>query len=408
VSDDNRPKRLTKRGVDALQPGEYTFCAELAGFGARCQKREKAFIYRYRLDGRRTFVTIGVHGRPWTVDTARAKAKEYAAMVARGLDPAKEKRQRTIDAVTLRAVADAFLSEHAESKRKPGTAREYRRLLEREVLPKLGARRVDLVEHADLARLHHAMRDTPYQANRAMSVLSKLFAWAERRGYRPGLPNPCRGLERYREVGRERFLSVQELTLLGDALRAMETEGVIDPYAAAAIRLLVLTGARRGEVLSLRWAWLDANAGVAHLPDSSKTGRKVLHLSAPALAVLQDLRPLEGNPHVIVGKKPGTALVGLPKIWERVRARAGLADVRMHDLRHSFASTAAQAGTSLLVIGKLLGHAQHATTFRYAHFARDPIAAAADAVAGRIAEAFARPAPEDRNGPPPDTCPTGL
>lgn len=406
MSDDNRPKRLTKRGVDALQPGEYAFCAELAGFGARCQKREKAFIYRYRLNGRRTFVTIGVHGRPWTVDTARAKAKEYAAMVARGLDPAQEKRQRTNEAVTLRTVADAFLREHAEAKRKPGTAREYRRLLEREVLPKLGARRVDLIEHADVARLHHALRGTPYQANRAMSVLSKLFAWAERRGYRAGLPNPCRGLERYREVGRERFLSAEELASLGDALRAMEAEGVIDPYAAAAIRLLVLTGARRGEVLSLRWAWLDANAGVAHLPDS-KTGRKVLHLSAPALAVLQGLRPLEGNPHVIVGKKPGTALVGLPKIWERVRARAGLANVRLHDLRHSFASTAAQAGTSLLVIGKLLGHAQHATTFRYAHFARDPIAAAADAVAGRIAEAFAGPAPENRDDPPTDTRPAG-
>ena len=168
----------------------------------------------------------------------------------------------------------------------------------------------------------------------------------------------------------------------------MEAEGAVDPYAAAAIRVLILTGARRGEILSLQWSWVDAGASVARLPDS-KSGKKVLHLSAPALALLQGLRRLEGNPHVIVGKKPGSSLVGLPKIWERVRARAGLADVRLHDLRHSFASVAAVSGTSLLVIGKLLGHAQYATTLRYAHLARDPVTAAGDAVARLIDDAMA-------------------
>ena len=239
----------------------------------------------------------------------------------------------------------------------------------------------------------------PTRPTGLLAVLSKLFAWAERRGYRPGLPNPCRGLERYREVGRERFLSAEELARLGDALRAMEAEGTIDPYAAAAIRLLILTGARRGEILSLRWAWVDPDAGTARLPDS-KTGKKVLHLSAPALAVLQGMPRLEGNPHVIVGKKPGAALVGLPKIWDRVRARAGLGGVRLHDLRHSFASVAALSGTSLLVIGKLLGHAQHATTFRYAHLAHDPVAAAGDAVARRIATAMAGTAAADQDPAP--------
>ena len=300
----------------------------------------------------------------------------------------------------MRAVADAFLREHAEAKRKPSTAREYRRLLEREVLPKLGPRRVDLVDHADVARLHHAMRDTPYQANRTLAVLSKLFAWAERRGHRPGLANPCRGLERYREVGRERFLNAEELARLGDALRALEAEGTIDPYAAAAIRLLILTGARRGEILSLQWALARRLTRAWRACPTARPARRFCTCPCPALAVLQGLPRLEGNPHVIAGKKPGTALVGLPKIWDRVRARAGLAGVRLHDLRHSFASVAAVSGTSLLVIGKLLGHAQHATTFRYAHLARDPVTAAGDAVAQRIAAAMGGTAAADQDPTP--------
>jgi integrase len=388
LSDDQRPKRLTKRVVDALQPGEYAFCAELAGFGARCQRREKAFIYRYRLNGRRTFVTIGVHGRPWTVETARAKAKEYAAMVARGRDPAEEKRAGKVKTAILRAVAEDFLREHAEAKRKTSTAREYRRLLEKEVLPALGTRRIDSIEHTDIARLHHALQETPYQANRVLAVLSKLFAWADRHGYRSGLPNPCRGVERYREEGRERFLSAEELARLGDALRTMEAVGEIDAFAAAAIKLLVLTGARRGEILAMRWDWIDRDFSVARLPDS-KTGKKVIHLSPAALGVLEGLPRLSQNPHVIPGKKPGAALVGLPKIWARVLAHAGLREVRLHDLRHSFASVAAGSGASLLVIGKLLGHAQQATTHRYAHLAHDPVKAVGDAAAARIAQAMA-------------------
>jgi integrase len=390
MAERERPRRLTKRGVEALQPGEYAFCGELAGFGVRCQRREKSFIYRYRLNRRRTFVTIGVHGRPWTVETARARAKEYAAMVARGIDPADDKKRGTAVAVTLRTVAEAFVREHVDAKRRPSTAREYRRLIERRILPALGARRVDTIEHGDVARLHHALREIPYEANRALAVLSKLFTWAERHGYRTGLGNPCRGVERYRERSRERFLSAEELARLGEALRAMETEENIDPFAAAAIRLLLLTGARRGEILGLRWEWIDHGLGVARLPDS-KTGKKVIHLSPAALEVLGDLPRLDGNPFVIAGKRQGTALVGLPKIWQRLRRRAGLPDVRVHDLRHSFASVAAGSGASLLVIGKLLGHTQHATTQRYAHLAHDPVKAAGNAAAEHIAQAMAGP-----------------
>lgn len=167
----------------------------------------------------------------------------------------------------------------------------------------------------------------------------------------------------------------------------MEAAGAIDVHAAAAIRLLIFTGARRGEILALRWAWIDETAGVARLPDS-KTGKKILHLPPPALEVLARLPRLEGNAHVVCGKKPGAALVGLPHIWERVRRQAGLEGVRLHDLRHSFASAAANAGTSLLVIGKLLGHTQYATTQRYAHLAADPIRLAGASTAASIAAAF--------------------
>jgi integrase len=155
----------------------------------------------------------------------------------------------------------------------------------------------------------------------------------------------------------------------------------------AAIKLLVFTGARLGEVLGLKWEWIDIERGEARLPDS-KTGAKTLHLPPPALAVLAELPRLDRNPYVIVGQKAGAALVNLEKPWRAIRARAGLDDVRLHDLRHAFASVAASSGMGLPIIGKMLGHTQAATTHRYAHLASDPVKAAAAAVAGKIAAAM--------------------
>ncbi|HZK90155.1 MAG TPA: site-specific integrase [Stellaceae bacterium] len=213
--------------------------------------------------------------------------------------------------------------------------------------------------------------------------MSTMFNLAERWGLRPDGSNPCRHVDKYPQHRRERFLSPAELARLGDALVAYDGS----PYTVAAVKLLVFTGARLGEILGLRWEWIDFERGEARLPDS-KTGAKTLHLPPPALAVLAGLPRLDGNPYVIAGAKPGAALVNLEKPWRAIRQSAGLDDVRLHDLRHAFASVAASSGMGLPIIGKMLGHSQPATTARYAHLASDPVKAAAAAVAGKIAAAM--------------------
>jgi integrase len=221
-------------------------------------------------------------------------------------------------------------------------------------------------------------------ATRTVGLLGGIFAFAVDRGLRPD--NPVRGVKRFKDRKSERFLSFAELTRLGETLTAIEREGE-NPSAIAAIRLLSLTGARKSEILTLKWEHVDFERACLRLTDS-KTGAKVIPVGAPALRILASLPRLEGNPHVLPGEKNGAHFVGLPRAWGRIKARAGLNDVRLHDLRHSFASVAAGAGDSLILIGALLGHRSQATTQRYAHLSNDPLRAAADRTSGRIAAAM--------------------
>src|SRR5580692_1370180 len=384
--------KITKRSVDALKPGAdvaelVLWDTELKGFGVRVQRGDaKSYVLHYRVGTGRGAplrkLTIGRHGSPWAPETARKEAKTLLGMIEDGADPAADKLARR-EAPTIAELAERFLAEHAEAKRKGSTAAEYRRLLDKIILPALGKRKVADVTRADVTKLHHANRAAPYQANRVLAVLSKMFNLAERWGWRPDGSNPCRHVEKFAERKRERMLSPAELARLGDALATYDGS----PYAAAAVKLLVFTGARLGEVLGLRWEWIDFERGEARLPDS-KTGAKTLHLPPPALTVLSEVPRLHGNPHVIIGAKPGAALVNLEKPWRAIRAAAGLDDLRLHDLRHAFASVAASSGMGLPIIGKMLGHTQAATTHRYAHLASDPVKAAAAAVAEKIAAAM--------------------
>jgi integrase len=219
---------------------------------------------------------------------------------------------------------------------------------------------------------------------------------------RPDGSNPCRHVEKFGERKRERMLSAPELSRLGEALAGYEGS----PFVVGAVNLLIFTGARLGEILGLRWDWIDLDRGEARLPDS-KSGAKTLHLPPPALAVLATLPRIEGNPYVIVGHRAGAPLVNLEKPWRAIRATVGLDDVRLHDLRHAFASIAASSGLGLPIIGKILGHTQPATTARYAHLASDLVKAAAAAVAEKIASAMVSGSPplageateSDRRGP---------
>ena len=206
-------------------------------------------------------------------------------------------------------------------------------------------------------------------------------------GLRPDGSNPRKHIRKYPEEKRERFLSPAELRRVGEVLREMEQEGIELPFSIAAIRLLILTGCRLGEVMTLQWEHVDIAGKALRLPDS-KTGAKFVHLGQPAVEVLEKIKRVDGNPWVIVGTNPGARLTDLQPFWQRVRARAGLNDVRIHDLRHTFASTAVASGQGLPMIGKLLGHTQVQTTARYAHLAADPIKTAADTVSYAIASSL--------------------
>jgi integrase len=386
--------KITKRSVDALRPGPegreaVIWDTEVKGFGVRAQPGgSKSYIVHYRTETGRGAplrkVTIGKHGSPWTAEAARREARRLLGLVEGGADPAASKVAQR-EAPTIADVVERFYAEHAQAKRKASTARVYRGLLDRIILPTFGKRKVADITRADVARFHHENRAAPYQANLTLAILSKMFSLAELWGLRPDGSNPCRHVEKFRERKRERMLSADELARLGDALARFDGS----PYAVAAVKLLVFTGARLGEVLGLRWEWVDFERGEARLPDS-KSGAKTLHLPPPALALLADLPRLEGNPHIIVGYKTGAAMVNLQTPWQAIRGAAELDDVRLHDLRHAFASVAVSSGMGLPIIGKILGHTQAATTARYAHLASDPVKAAAAAVAGKIAAALNR------------------
>jgi integrase len=417
-------KVITKRFVDAIKPADSEFFAwdrDLKGFGLRVQPSgEKTYVVKYRAGTGRAAPTrrvrLGGVGT-LTPDEARRLAKTTLGGVAHGRDPAAVKAAER-RATTLRELADLFLSEHVEAKRKLATAAHYRDILERIVLPELGTRQAEKITTADLARLHVRMKDRPYQANRMLAVVGSLYAFAGKRKLVPAGFNPAYGLEKYPEKGRERFLAVDQLARLGEAIREAETVGlpwtideskatakhapkeanrrtVIDPFAAAAIRLLILTGARLREILRLEWQHVDLERGLLLLPDS-KTGAKSIVLNAPALAVLAGLDRI--GAYVVAGRSAGTEgekpRSDLNKPWRSVTKRAGLADLRIHDLRHTHASFGAGAGLGLPIIGKLLGHARASTTQRYAHLDTDPLRRASEHIGGRLAAAMGEPASE--------------
>jgi integrase len=318
--------------------------------------------------------------------------------------------------MTVRDLAERFLSEHVQPKKKKSTASNYEIVLNKHVLPKLANLRADKVTTADIAELHRAVAKQrkdgkqPYrhQATRTVAIVSSMYTFAARQHVVPAGFNPAKGVERYREEGRERFLDAAELARLGDAIREAETTGIpydvdesragskhaprpenrrimIGPHAAAALRLLLFTGARLREILHLRWNEIDFERGLLRLADS-KTGKKPIILNAPALAILADLP--RASDYVIAGNDPRKPRSDIKRPWELVRDRAGLQGTRLHDLRHSFASFGAGAGLGLPVVGRLLGHVQAATTQRYAHLDADPLRRASERIAGDIAAAL--------------------
>ena len=378
--------KLTKRVVDAADIKDtehFVWDDELPGFGLRVlPSGGKRYVVQYRAGRRSRRITLGP-STVLTCEQARSRALTIIAATKNGGDPAA-KRDADRRAITVKELADRFDNEHIALRLKESTAKGYRRMLERVIVPALGRHRVTEVTRADVAKIHHDLRHIPYDANRSLEIISKMFNLAEMWGVRPDGSNPRKHIRKYPEEKRERFLSPAELRRVGEVLREMEQEGIELSCCIAAVRLLILTGCRLGEIMTLQWEHVDIPGTALRLPDS-KTGAKVVHLGQPAVELLEKVPRIEKNPWVIVGTKPNARLTDLQPFWQRVRARAGLKDVRIHDLRHTFASTAVAAGQGLPMIGKLLGHTQVQTTARYAHLATDPIKLAANHVSTEIA-----------------------
>ena len=375
--------KLTKRVVDALsvEKSDAAFWdRELAGFGVRVYATgRKVYVVQSRGPWGPKRVTLGRHGE-LSCDEGRKQAALIIDRIKRGEEPEPKPPEAEL---TLAGLAERFMRDHAGTRCKPDTARTYRSLIENHLEPALGGLAVAQVGRAEVAALHHGLRATPTMANAALGLLSKMFKMAEAWGLLPAGSNPCRGLRRYRTRKRERFLTQDEFRRLGRALSDLEAEGRTWPAAMAAIRLLALTGCRRSEILSLRWDDVDRTAGELRLKEA-KAGPRMVPLTAPVKRVLEGIPRSPEDPWVISSNHGRGRLGNLSYYWGTVRERAGLDDVRIHDLRHSYASRALALGESLSAIGRLLGHRHVVSTARYAHLMRD----AEKAAAARVGESI--------------------
>lgn len=420
--------KLTKRLVEAIEPSATDVFAwdTLAGFGVRVSPAgRRTFIAQYRLGGRGSKsrrVVLGTFGE-LTVEQAREQARRILAAAADGRDHVSEKEAEAARAeaerraaVTVRTLASRYLAEHVGLKRKPRTLDAYRQIINSHVLPALGDREARSITRADMAALHAGLADRPVMANRVLAVVSAMFTWAARVGVvSEDFANPAGRIEKFKERAHDQFLTSAELARLGAAIRLAETDGVpwepspekkakhaprpehrrvkIAPDVAAALRLLIFSGMRLREVLGLEWRDVDWDRGLLRLRDS-KTGPKAVILNGPARDVLAGLPRVSRYviPGQITTAPDGTRVekprADLKRPWSLVLKAAGLDGLRIHDLRHSFASAGAADGLGLTTVGALLGHKRAETTLRYSHFDHDPLRRASDSIAGKISAAL--------------------
>ena len=379
-------RSISKRMVEGLEVERDTIFwdRELSGFGVRAYASgKKVYIVQTRAKGKSRRVTVGRHG-VLTAEQARQRAAQMITRIKAGEEatPARPEAAKP-DSPTVAMLAERYLTEHVAVRCKPKTVELCRLLLKNYIVPELGDVPLEALERKQVADLHFRLRGRPATANHVVAILSRMFNRAEAWELVPEGTNPCRSFPKYKARKHERFLTEEEFRRLGRVLADAAEEGGVSKYAVAALRLLMLTGCRRSEILRLRWTDVDLDAKVLHLADS-KTGPRAVPLSPAAARVLSDLPRVANNPWVIVSRKRGTHLHDLSQPWDIIRKRAELRDVRLHDLRHSWASRALALGESLPMIGRLLGHTQVETTARYAHLARDSVKESAAKVAASI------------------------
>ena len=387
--------RLTKTFIDSIATPEtrpsFYWDDKVSGFGVKVLPNGKRkYVLKYRTRGGRAgsqrWLGLGTHGAV-TADHARALAQRALATVAEGGDP-QAQRSALATAPTLSDVWVRYERDHF-SLRKGATQRNYKAIWEDRLRPTFGNQRVKEISRGVVDAFHKKWASTPYQANRILALLSKLMSLAEEWEWREGT-NPCRHISKFREHARQRFLSSNEIAAVRSASAELLAGKKITPHAASILELLLLTGARSGELASAKWAWVDWALQIIALPDS-KSGAKTIYLSKDAVALLREQeKRSSSHEYIYPGRYAGKHIHNLRKPWVRICVQAGLSGVRVHDLRHTAASLALGSGTSLAIVGRLLGHTQVQTTLRYAHLDTDPALRAADLIGQRVRET-ARP-----------------
>jgi integrase len=388
-------QRLTQSFVDEASADgrdRIVFDSQVPGLGLRITPTgTKIFVAQARVAGQKRRITVG-YAADMPLSKARAEAQQMIVAMRNGVDPTAEQRARLRAAaarsVTLRDFSERWLTEHVFPKLKPRTSQGYKEILARHILPALGNLSIAAVDREQVERLHLAMADTPRTANQAIAIVRALLGFAVQHGLRTG--NPAAAIKAYRENKRERFLSEAEIGAAADAITQAESRG-IGPFAAAGLRLCLFTGARSGEITSIRWDHIDWQRRLIRLPDRKTNEPRTIHLSDAAIEVLRNVPHV--GPYVIAGRKYGSPFQSLSRAWHIARNYAGFDDVHLHDFRHSFASIAAGQGLSLYTIGKLLGHKNPKTTTRYAHLARDVAQSANDEI-GAVMQAAIEKGPQ--------------
>jgi integrase len=366
--------KFTKSYVEALKPLEKTYevwDTDIRGLGCMVHptgRKTYYFLYRFNKSTLKQRLKVGAHGHI-TCDIAREVVRGWMGDLARGIDPKehnKKLEEQEKNAITMEAFLKIYNDKHKKVHNKESTIIRDAYRLKGIIIPLLGSKKISEVTGDDILKLQNHLKNSPIQFNRCKSILSKAFSLAELWGYRPKNSNPCQGIQKFPEKKKERFLTHEELEKLDAALKRDDVVKLTSPYSLAAIRMLMYTGCRLGEILSLKWVDVFLKEGYLHLKDS-KTGEKTIPLSESAKAVLGNITRVKENPYVFVGTKPGTSLTTLKRAWTNVRRLANLEEVRIHDLRHTFASLAIKQGVDLYTVSKLLGHKNIATTTRYAH-----------------------------------------
>jgi integrase len=357
----------------------------LPSFGCRIYPSgKKAFVFAYRYAGRKRLMVLGRYGL-LTVDQARKKAKKLGVAVSDGVDPMQLKREE-LHGNTVSDLCEYYLEQHAKKKKK--SWKEDQRRIQRYVKPALGKHLVKTLARVDVAQQHRRIgTNSPYEANRILALLSVMFEFAINQGFREeSAGNPAKRIEKWPEQKRDRWATREELSQLVEAINQEKSI-----YVRGALWMYLLTGARKSEVLTMRWTDLDLSRGTWRQPETKAGRTHYLSLSPPVVQLLREIPKQEGNPYVICGHKESAHLVNIDKAWRRVRKSAGVEDLRLHDLRRTVGSWLAQSGNSLHLIGRVLGHSNASTTQIYAHFAEDHVRMALDKHAQNVLSVVGRP-----------------